>query len=157
MRPSAPSKPKAGARRPFALPRARPCPAGALALAGADLCALVLSPYCQNDPDRARIEGPSLMLEQQAAQAMAVAVYELTTNAVKYGAFSTPKGRVSVEWSCDSAQRLTFRWGGPAVGLPTRQGFGARVMERIIQGQLKGELKLDWREDGVGCEITLDT
>ena len=112
MRPSAPSKPKAGARRPFALPRARPCPAGALALAGADLRALVreLSPYCQNDPDRARIEGPSLMLEQQAAQAMAVAVYELTTNAVKYGAFSTPKGRVSVEWSCDLAQRLTFRW-----------------------------------------------
>ena len=45
----------------------------------------------------------------------------------------------------------------PAVGLPTRQGFGARVMERIIQGQLKGELKLDWREDAVGCEITLDT
>jgi two-component sensor histidine kinase len=63
--------------------------------AGADLRALVaeeLSPYCQNDPDRARIEGPSLMLEQQAAQAMAVAVHELTTNAVKYGALSTPRG-----------------------------------------------------------------
>jgi hypothetical protein len=55
---------------------------------------------------------------------------------------------------------LTFRWtetGGPAVGLPTRQGFGARVMERIIQGQVNGELKFDWREEGVGCEITIDT
>ena len=47
---------------------------------------------CQNDPGRARIEGPGLMLEQQAAQAMAVAVHELTTNAVKYGALSTPRG-----------------------------------------------------------------
>src|SRR5262249_5503102 len=72
--------------------------------AGADLHALVteeLSPYCHDDPDRALTEGPSLMLEQQAAQAMAVAVHELTTNAVKYGALSTPKGRVSVEWSCE--------------------------------------------------------
>jgi two-component system CheB/CheR fusion protein len=131
--------------------------------AGADLRALVteeLSPYCQDDPDRAWIEGPSLMLEQQAAQAMAVAVHELTTNAVKYGALSTPKGRVSIEWSCDPARRLTFRWietGGPPAALPKRQGFGARVMERIIQGQLNGELKFDWRQEGVVCEITVDT
>jgi two-component system, chemotaxis family, CheB/CheR fusion protein len=130
--------------------------------AGADLRALVteeLSPYCQDDPDRARIEGPSLMLEQQAAQAMAVAVHELTTNAVKYGALSAPKGRVSVVWSCDPGRRLTFRWtetGGPPVGLPKRQGFGARVMERIIQGQLNGELKFDWRKEGVACEIIID-
>jgi two-component system, chemotaxis family, CheB/CheR fusion protein len=130
--------------------------------AGADLRALVteeLSPYCQDDPDRALTEGPSLMLEQQAAQAMAVAVHELTTNAVKYGALSTPKGRVSVAWSCDPGGRLTFRWtetGGPPVGLPKRQGFGARVMERIIQGQLNGEIKFDWRKEGVVCEIVID-
>ncbi len=130
--------------------------------AGADLRALVteeLSPYCQDDPDRARIEGPSLMLEQQAAQAMAVAVHELTTNAVKYGALSAPQGRVSVAWSCDPGGRLTFRWtetGGPPVGLPGGQGFGARVMERIIQGQLNGELKFDWRKEGVVCEIIID-
>jgi two-component system CheB/CheR fusion protein len=131
--------------------------------AGADLHALVteeLLPYCQDDPDRARIEGPSLMLEQQAAQAMAVAVHELTTNAVKYGALSTPKGRVSVEWSCDPGRRLTFRWtetGGPPAGLPKRQGFGARVMERIIRAQFNGELKFDWRNEGVVCEIIIDT
>ena len=131
--------------------------------AGADLRALVaeeLSPYCQNDPDRARIEGPSLTLEHQAAQAMGGRGARTDHQRRQYGALSTPKGRVSVEWSCDSAQRLTFRWtetGGPAVGLPTRQGFGARVIERIIQGQLKGELKFDWREEGVGCEITIYT
>lgn len=91
---------------------------------------------------------------------MAAAVHELTTNAVKYGAFVCAPGRVSVEWSCDPAQRLTFHWtetGGPAVGLLTRQGFGARVMERIIQGQLNGELKFDWSEEGLACEITIGT
>jgi two-component sensor histidine kinase len=55
---------------------------------------------------------------------------------------------------------LTFRWtetGGPPVGLPKRQGFGARVMERIIEGQLNGELKFDWRKEGVVCEAVIDT
>jgi two-component system, chemotaxis family, CheB/CheR fusion protein len=131
--------------------------------AGADLRTMVmeeLSPYCQDNPQRAQIDGPSLMLEQQSAQAMAVAVHELTTNAVKYGALSTPKGRVSVQWSCDPTQRLTFRWtesGGPPVALPKHQGFGARVMERIIQSQLNGDLKFDWRPEGVVCDIAIDT
>src|ERR1700726_4561651 len=67
--------------------------------AGADLRNLAfeeLSPYCAEDDDgsRARIEGPSLMLEQQPAQAIALALHELTTNAVKYGALSIPSGRI---------------------------------------------------------------
>jgi PAS domain S-box-containing protein len=71
--------------------------------AGADLRNLALeelSPYCAEDDDgsRARIEGPSLMLEQQPAQAIALALHELTTNAVKYGALSIPSGRVAVSW-----------------------------------------------------------
>ena len=131
--------------------------------AGADLRTMVveeLSPYCQDNPERAQIDGPSLMLEQQAAQAMAVAMHELTTNAVKYGALSTPQGRVRIQWACDPTHRLRLRWtetGGPSVGLPKRQGFGVRVMERIIQSQLNGDLKFDWREEGVVCEITIDT
>ncbi len=131
--------------------------------AGADLRTMVmeeLSPYCQNNPERAQVDGSSMMLEQQAAQAMAVAVHELTTNAVKYGALSTPKGRVRVQWSCDPTQRLTFRWtesGGPPVALPKHRGFGARVIERIIEIQLNGDLKFEWREEGVVCEIAIDT
>ena len=91
---------------------------------------------------------------------MAVAVHELTTNAVKYGALSSPKGRVSVQWSCDPTQRLTFRWtetGGPPVALPKRQGFGVRVVEQIIQSQLNGDLKFCWRQEGVVCDIAIDT
>jgi PAS domain S-box-containing protein len=131
--------------------------------AGADLrnLALVeLSPYCAEDDDgsRARIEGPSLMLEQQAAQAIALALHELTTNAVKYGALSIPSGRIDLTWRLQSVNRLALRWvetGGPQVASPARQGFGTRVMTRICE-QLNGELKFDWCADGLICHIAID-
>jgi PAS domain S-box-containing protein len=131
--------------------------------AGADLRNLALeelSPYCAEDDDgsRARIEGPSLMLEQQPAQAIALALHELTTNAVKYGALSVPSGRIALTWRLQSGNRLFVRWvetGGPAVTPPTRKGFGTRVMTRICE-QLNGELNFDWCADGLICDITID-
>jgi two-component sensor histidine kinase len=133
--------------------------------AGADLRNLALeelSPYCAEedgkDDSRARIEGPSLMLEQQPAQAIALALHELTTNAVKYGALSIPSGRIALTWRRQSVNRLSVRWvetGGPQITPPTRQGFGTRVMTRICE-QLNGELKFDWRTDGLICDIIID-
>jgi two-component system, chemotaxis family, CheB/CheR fusion protein len=131
--------------------------------AGADLHAMVteeLSPYLRNGDARAEIVGPSLMLDPDPAQAVAMAVHELTTNAVKYGALSGPQGRVRVEWHLHSGNRLTMCWteeGGPPVSPPRRQGFGTRVMERMICGQCNGELDFDWRKDGVICRITVLT
>jgi PAS domain S-box-containing protein len=120
-----------------------------------------LSPYCAADDDgsRARIEGPSLTLEQQPAQAIALALHELTTNAVKYGALSIPSGRIALTWRRQSGNRLFVRWvetGGPPVTPPTRKGFGTRVMTRICE-QLNGELNFDWRADGLICDIAIDT
>jgi two-component sensor histidine kinase len=131
--------------------------------AGADLRNLALeelSPYCAEDDDgsRAMIDGPSLMLEQQQAQAIALALHELTTNAVKYGALSIPSGRISLTWRQQSINRLAVRWvetSGPPVTPPTRQGFGTRVMKRICE-QLNGDLKFDWRADGLICDIVID-
>jgi PAS domain S-box-containing protein len=131
--------------------------------AGADLRNLALeelSPYCAEDDDgsRARIEGPSLRLEQQPAQAIALALHELTTNAVKYGALSIPSGRIALTWRRQSGNRLFVRWvetGGPAVTPPLRKGFGTRVMTRICE-QLNGELKFDWCADGLICDIVID-
>lgn len=131
--------------------------------AGADLRAMVmeeLSPYMENGDARAAIVGPSLMLDPDPAQAIAMAVHELTTNAVKYGALSVPAGRVKVEWWQRGSNRLSFRWtetGGPAVSPPSRQGFGTRVMERMICGQCSGELDFNWRAEGVVCKITVAT
>ncbi len=115
-------------------------------------------PYCQQDDSRTQINGPSIMLEQAPAQAVALTLHELASNAAKYGALSSPSGRIELQWRLQSASRLAVRWmesGGPAVKPPTRQGFGTRVMERVICHQLNGELRFEWREQGVSCEIIL--
>ncbi len=128
---------------------------------GAELHSLVkeeLAAYCQDGEGRARIDGPNLLLQPDMAQAIAVALHELATNAAKYGALSVADGHVQVEWSHAPDGRLVLRWtetGGPPVKPPTRQGFGTRVMERMIRGQLKGEIRFDWRAEGLACEIVL--
>ncbi len=127
--------------------------------AGADLHGLVaeeLAPYCQDQEERARVDGPDLMLEPETAQSMAVALHELATNAAKYGALSAAAGRVEIEWSRAADGRFVFRWtetGGPPVQPPTRRGFGTGVVERMIRGQLKGDVRFDWRAEGLVCEI----
>jgi two-component sensor histidine kinase len=127
--------------------------------AGADLHMLVaeeLAPHTRADESRVEACGPNFMLRPDQAQAMALALHELVTNAVKYGALSVATGRVRIEWDLRSGNRLFVRWaetGGPQVTPPTRQGFGTRVMARMICDQLSGEVNFDWREEGVICEI----
>jgi PAS domain S-box-containing protein len=129
---------------------------------GAELSAIAtqeLAPYFETDETRVQIDGPQVLLEPNAAQAIAVALHELATNAAKYGALSVAKGQVDLKWSHEADERLILRWteiGGPAVQPPARQGFGARVVERMI-GQLKGKARFDWRPQGLVCEITLET
>jgi PAS domain S-box-containing protein len=129
--------------------------------AGADLRELAikeLSPYCRNGDSSAQIEGPSLLLKPELAQAMAMALHELATNAVKYGALSTPAGRVKIEWSTQPGQKLHLRWietSGPRVTPPTKEGFGTRAIKRLI-GQLSGEVKYDWHANGIACDILID-
>ena len=128
---------------------------------GADLHSLIkqeLLPYCEDAELRAQIDGPNLVLEPDAAQAVAVALHELATNAGKYGALSVPGGRVQVEWSRAVDERLVLRWtetGGPPVNPPAHRGFGTRVMESMIRGQLKGEMRFEWRPEGLACEIIM--
>ena len=98
------------------------------------------------------------MLEPNAAQAIAVTLHELATNAAKYGALSVPAGKVQVDWSRTPDGRVVMRWaetGGPPVTPPTRQGFGMRVMESMIRYQLKGEIRCDWHAEGFVCEIAI--
>jgi two-component sensor histidine kinase/PAS domain-containing protein len=128
---------------------------------GADLSNIAkeeLAPYLREDAARVQIDGPALVLEPQTAQAIAVALHELATNAAKYGALLDGEGRVKVAWSCATDGQLILRWterGGPPVKAPTRQGFGTHVVGRIIKEQLKGEMRLDWNAAGAECEIVL--
>ena len=127
---------------------------------GAELSTIAaqeLDPYAAKE--RVRIEGPPVLLEPNAAQAVAVTLHELATNAAKYGSLSGPGGRVALTWVHGADRQLVMRWtetGGPAVHVPTRQGFGSRVIGRMI-GQLKGKAHFDWRPEGLVCEIVLRT
>ena len=130
---------------------------------GAELGSLVrqeLSPYSRDREMRTRIDGPTLMLNPDLAQAIAVALHELATNAAKYGALSSAKGQVRVEWSRTENGKLVLHWteaAGPPVNPPTRKGFGTHVMEAMIRGHLGGDVRLDWRAEGLVCEIALPT
>jgi two-component sensor histidine kinase len=98
------------------------------------------------------------LLEPNTAQTISVTLHELATNAAKYGALSVPEGHVQVAWSQEADRGLVIRWietEGPHARPPMRQGFGARMMEGMIRGQLKGEMRFDWRPEGLACEITL--
>jgi PAS domain S-box-containing protein len=128
---------------------------------GAQLLSLVtqeLLPYCNGREERIRISGPAVMLEPSAAQAIAISVHELATNAAKYGSLSAPDGDVEVTWSRTEGGRLSLRWtesGGPSVAPPTRRGFGTRIVENMIGGQPGGKVRFDWRAPGLTCEIAL--
>ena len=129
---------------------------------GAELSAIArleLAPYSEKDETVVRISGPQVLLEPSAAQVIAVSLHELATNAAKYGALSVPNGQISLKWTHDADGRLVLHWtetGGPAVKVPTHQGFGTRIIERMI-GQLKGKARFDWDADGLVCEITLQS
>jgi two-component sensor histidine kinase len=128
--------------------------------AGAELHRLAtqeLMAYSGGREARVRIEGPAVMLEPSTAQTTAISLHELATNAAKYGSLSAADGHVEITWSLTADGRLSLRWlesGGPAATPPTHRGFGTRVMENMI-GQLKGEVRFEWRDQGLACEITL--
>jgi PAS domain S-box-containing protein len=127
---------------------------------GAELSAIAtqeLAPYFETDESRVRIDGPQVLLEPNTAQATAVILHELATNATKYGALSATKGKIDLQWLHEAGGTLIVRWkemGGPTVQTPMRQGFGARVIEKMI-AQLRGKVRFDWHPEGLVCEITL--
>jgi PAS domain S-box-containing protein len=126
---------------------------------GAELSTIVsqeLEPYSSRE-NRVRTDGPQMLLEPTAAQAVAIALHELATNAVKYGSLSVAGGKVDLKWSQESDSQLRLQWteeGGPRVQAPTRKGFGSRIIQQMIT-QLKGTVHFDWRPEGLVCEIAL--
>jgi PAS domain S-box-containing protein len=128
---------------------------------GADVRNIVaeeLAPYCREGDERAKIDGPNLVVEPSVAQAIAVTVHELSTNAAKYGALSVADGYVQVKWSLLPDSRVVLRWtesNGPLVEPPASRGFGMRVMESMVAGQSNGKISFSWRPRGLTCELTM--
>lgn len=125
--------------------------------AGADLKDLAqraLAPFAMGR-DRLHVDGPPVMLAPQKALAIAMALHELATNAVKYGALSVPKGRVQIAWNVDH-DRLRLTWvesQGPAVTSPPTRGFGSRLLVRGLAADLQGKVELEFEPSGVRCRI----
>jgi PAS domain S-box-containing protein len=125
---------------------------------GADLQQLVseeLGPYLGGDRPRAWISGAVTPLHATTAQCLAMILHELATNAAKYGALTSPAGKVLVEWRRDDAGALILRWtetGGPVIAAPGREGVGTKVIQGAAT-QLRGEVAFAWNPAGLECEV----
>ena len=115
--------------------------------------------------DQISISGPPIWLSPRMALALALAVNELGTNALKYGALSTPAGSVTIAWSLSDPgpagdSTLTWRWveeGGPAVAPPTRRGFGTFLVETMFANDFEGSVQLSYHPEGMECVLTAPT
>jgi PAS domain S-box-containing protein len=101
-------------------------------------------------------EGPPVRLDPKAAVSLVMALHELCTNATKYGALSSPEGRVALRWQV-SGDELAIEWrerGGPPVAAPpARRGFGLRMIERALAADLSGAARLEFEPEGLVCRI----
>ncbi len=110
---------------------------------------------------RAAVAGPAVVLRPFAAGAFALAVHELATNAVKFGAMTVPEGLIDVSWSVTSGEnggpRLTWAWMESGLSdlspMPPRRGFGAETIERSLRYQLDATTELLFTPTGVHCTI----
>jgi PAS domain S-box-containing protein len=123
-----------------------------------ELLARALEPFRLRRFD---LSGPSVRLEARIAVALALALHELATNAVKYGALSNEAGRVALDWHLVSragGARLRLTWretGGPPVEKPSGRGFGSRLIERGLGRELGGDVALEFAPSGVICRIEM--
>lgn len=121
----------------------------------------VLSPFQNEDePERITLRGPAVALSERTAGGIALAMHELATNAVKYGALSVPAGKVTVCWTLqplETGEEFAMEWReseGPAVPPPQAEGFGGKVIRHSIAHEAKSRIALDYLPDGLRCGFT---
>lgn len=107
---------------------------------------------------RVNATGPTVWLEARTAVTFTMALHELCTNAIKYGALSNDTGVVDLTWHVDETEtpRLHVIWresGGPPVRAPDRRGFGTRMLDRALAGELKAKVEMDFAPGGLVCTI----
>ncbi|WP_439574045.1 PAS domain S-box protein [Phreatobacter sp.] len=118
-----------------------------------------LEPYTGTGSERVVIDGPDITIPRDMTVTIGMAIHELTTNAVKYGALSVPAGRVHVRIEADRTSpepHLSVTWteaGGPPVAPPSRQGFGTLLLQRLFASQLGGEVAIDYRPGGIVARL----
>jgi PAS domain S-box-containing protein len=126
----------------------------------AELAEIVEAALSPHGLDRFEIDGAELQLSPRQSLAMSLALNELATNAVKYGALANAKGRVAIGWrrqaGSDGTDQLVFTWresGGPAVVRPSHAGFGTRLIQENLANDFAGTSSLDYCSDGLLCTL----
>jgi two-component sensor histidine kinase len=123
------------------------------------IVAQAVEPYRSRGENRIHVQGPPVQIPPRMALALAMALQELATNAVKYGALSNEIGQISIKWMLNGApdeHRLHLLWQeseGPPVHEPARRGFGTRLIERSLAHDLDGEVRIDFAPTGVVCSV----
>jgi two-component sensor histidine kinase len=112
--------------------------------------------------ERIKVTGDDVALLPDAAQNLGLALHELSTNAMKYGALSVPGGHIALDWQIvdrgDGEKGFTLVWkerGGPPVTKPIRKGFGHTVMNRLVKAALSGDASLEFEPDGVKWSVNI--
>lgn len=116
-----------------------------------------------SDGPNVTIEGPDVLLDARSAEMVGLAIHELVTNALKYGAFKAPTGRLDIRWVTNMVyggdRRLALEWreqGVPAIELhPVRQGFGMELIREALPYRLGAETSVEFNGGGVRCTISI--
>jgi two-component sensor histidine kinase len=118
-----------------------------------------LRPYAACEAKRVSITGRDIRLPSALAQAIAVTVHELATNAAKYGSLSGASGKIEISWHTDATDNLVLHWAesdGPTVAEPARRGFGVDAIDGLVR-TLGGTIARHWRPQGLVCELSFPT
>ncbi len=124
-----------------------------------EIMATTISPYQSASKTRFEICGPAVEVPGSAAMAFSMAIHELCTNAVKYGALSNEGGRVTIDWTVREeagSKEVSLVWAehdGPRVSKPTRRGFGSRMIENAFARTMDPRVRLEFAPEGVICRI----
>ena len=132
---------------------------------GAPLAELVrqqLVPFVEIQSSRFELVGPDIVVTADAAQAIGLAIHELATNAIKYGALSAPTGKVRISWMLDgnagASSQLSLNWieqGGPPATPPSRKGFGHVVIVDMIERSLNGKVAVEFAVEGLKWSVSM--
>jgi two-component sensor histidine kinase len=129
------------------------------ALEAGEVIRATLEPFLIGSPHRFSFDGPEVELSEHLGGALGLAVHELATNALKYGALSVPSGSVSVTWNLKptpEGDAFTFTWlerGGPMPVPPAREGFGTRLIRTVAAREKHGSVTIDYAPEGLVCRI----
>jgi two-component sensor histidine kinase len=124
-----------------------------------DVIITALAPY-RTGEGRFIVSGPQLVVKSRQALALSLAIHELATNAIKYGALRDSGGHVSITWLAenhDAAPNFVFTWqevGGPAASEPSSVGFGSRLISRVLQDDFGGTVEVSYESTGLVCRLT---